>query len=203
MCHATKQGVTKWDVTHKPTKVDKKQLFLAIAGAASLPKQQENQHLKRCLSPILLHPVLWLPEKSSYRPQKRNRCADFFRAIFATNVCADMLPEYLTVKEFYFMVRRICPGFLKFLAADFPGNRRTKIGEVFRQNFAAFFAHISEIFTRISLSGLFGISNFRPQKRNCHADCRSAALRLFLGLDIFPHPMTIHRASGGRNKKSS
>ena len=59
----------------------------------------------------------------------------------------------LAVKEFCFMPRGICGGFCaKFLLATDPGNRRTKIGEMFRQIFATCFAHVG--FARISLSGL-------------------------------------------------
>ena len=55
--------------------------------------------------------------------------------------------QSLAVKDFYFMVRGICRGFfVKFLAANFPGNRRTTIGDFFRQIFATFFAHVSEKF---------------------------------------------------------
>ena len=48
--------------------------------------------------------------------------------------------QSLAVKEFDFMVRGICRRFfVKFLEANFPGNRRTKIDENLRQIFATFF----------------------------------------------------------------
>ena len=48
--------------------------------------------------------------------------------------------QSLTVKEFCFQARgKRGRFFMKFLAATFPGNRRTKIGKVFRQIFTTFF----------------------------------------------------------------
>ena len=44
---------------------------------------------------------------------------------------------------------------MKLLAADFPGNRRTKVGEIFRQIFATFFAHVGEKFRQSFALGAF------------------------------------------------
>ena len=85
------------------------------------------------------------------------------RAIKDQLEIANVVPpssQSLAVKEFCFMARGICRGFfVKFLAPTFPGNWRTKIGE----KFASFSPHFSPTsaknFARISLSGLFGVTN--------------------------------------------
>ena len=64
--------------------------------------------------------------------------------------------QSLAVKDFYFMVRGICRGFfVKFLAANFSGNRRAKIGKISRQIFATFFAHVGETFCQDFALGAF------------------------------------------------
>ena len=58
-------------------------------------------------------------------------------------------PRVAAVKKLNLVHRGKCRGFfVKFFAAIFPGNWRTKISEKFRQNFGAFFADLFEKFRK-------------------------------------------------------
>ena len=60
------------------------------------------------------------------------------------------------MKEFCFLACEVCRGFLgKVLAPTLPGSRRTKIGEITRQIFAAFFVHVGEEFRQSFALGAF------------------------------------------------
>ena len=75
------------------------------------------------------------------------------------------LSQNLAVKDFCFVSRGICGGFfVKFLAANFPGNSSTKIDKMFRQDSAAFSAHVSKMFCQIFALGDYDHDKRKPQK---------------------------------------